>query len=337
MTPFKKDSMDIDWDAYRNLIHYYTQDPEFLRHRGSFIVNPEAAEVFYLKKADRRRLIEIMMEERHPDMPIFCGVFGVSVDELIESALEAKELGCHGLFVFPPSGTMEVGTSIDHINTPEIWVNWVKAVDDVVDMPIILHPTAPFTIEWGQAMSIYTIKALFDAIPNIVGFKMLMGVEPAYFQIAEFIRNYPRHVTTLNFPNYAIVESLMFGYVEGSVQGSWGWIKEPLLDLFTACENKDFEKAEYIITKQYFPLTCFVYHGGKRIHIRYKLAAWVRGLVPHPFMLPPMPPPQREEAERIWELMSGTGLSMISRKDFEDTLAKQDQILATAYHYPKVK
>ncbi len=99
ITPFKADSLEIDYDAFREHIRYFTRDPEYVKLRGSFIVNPEAAEMFYMTREERKNLIKIMMEERLNDMPIFAGVFGVTVDDAIECALDAKELGVDGLFI----------------------------------------------------------------------------------------------------------------------------------------------------------------------------------------------------------------------------------------------
>jgi dihydrodipicolinate synthase/N-acetylneuraminate lyase len=80
------------------------------------------------------------------------------------------------------------------------------------------------------------------------------------------------------------------------------------------------------------PIHEYIYSDHSRLHIRYKLATWIRGLIPHPFMRPPMPAPRRGEAETIFQIIMKTDLSQISRSEFEDTFHKKDAILRTASH-----
>jgi dihydrodipicolinate synthase/N-acetylneuraminate lyase len=167
ITPYKPDSLEIDYDAFRKLIGHYVQDERFVKLGGSFICNPEAAEMFYFTKEERQNMLKIVLEERGKDMPIFSGCFGVTVDEAIECALDSKKLGADGLFVFPPTGTLEVGIFADNVNSPEIWTDWVKAIDKVVDLPIILHPVSPANAKWGAALPLPTVKSLVENVPNI--------------------------------------------------------------------------------------------------------------------------------------------------------------------------
>ena len=330
VTPFKADSLEIDYDAFRKLIRYFTNDPEFVKARGSFIVNPEASEMFYMSKEERSNLIKIMMEERKENMPIFAGTFGVTAAEAIECALDAKKLGVDGLFIFPPVGTIEVSLTIDNVNYPETWTYWVKSIDDVVDLPIVLHPGAPITQEWGMSLPVDCIKMMLDNIPNIVGYKLINGLDFACFRVARFLRSYPRHVSILNGAPYSWIVSQMCGLVDGSVQGSWNWDKEAYYHYHAAWEKNDLAEIGRVISKEIIPLWEYIYAGGTRIHIRYKIATWLRGLISHPFMLPPMPPPRREEVDILYNITKDTGLSLIDYAEVERVMAKQDAILATA-------
>ncbi len=224
---------------------------------------------------------------------------------------------------------MEVSTAIDNVNYPEVWTRWVKAIDDAADLPIILHPAAPFTINWGQSLPINCIEMMLDNIPNIVGYKMIYGNDAVSFRVAHFFRSYHRHVSILNGPNYAWLIAEMCDLVDGSVQGSWNWDKEAYYALAEAKEKNDLAEVGKVLSRQIIPLWEYIYEGGTRIHVRYKLATWLRGLISHPFMLPPMGPPTREEAETLYRIIEKSGLSLISRDEFENVLAKQEDIIAT--------
>ena len=39
-----------------------------------------------------------------------------------------------------------------------------------------------------------------------------------------------------------------------------------------------------------------------RLHIRYKTATWLRGLIPNPFMRSPMPKPKQQEVDTLYRL-----------------------------------
>jgi len=52
-----------------------------------------------------------------------------------------------------------------------------------------------------------------------------------------------------------------------------------------------------------------------RLHTRYQTAAWLRGLIPNPYMRPPMPLPRQVEIDTIYELLQKLGLSVIDKSE----------------------
>lgn len=52
-----------------------------------------------------------------------------------------------------------------------------------------------------------------------------------------------------------------------------------------------------------------------RLHIRYKTATWLRGLIPNPFMRPPMPRPRQVEIDTLYGLLQALRLPLIDRAD----------------------
>ena len=70
------ESSQIDEQAYRRFIQYFLREPRFLK-TGGLCINPEAGEIFYLTRAEKRRILEIAMEEAHGKVPIFAGTWAV--------------------------------------------------------------------------------------------------------------------------------------------------------------------------------------------------------------------------------------------------------------------
>jgi dihydrodipicolinate synthase/N-acetylneuraminate lyase len=52
-----------------------------------------------------------------------------------------------------------------------------------------------------------------------------------------------------------------------------------------------------------------------RLHIRYKTATWLRGLIPSPFMRAPMPKPKQEEIDTLYRLLTALELPVIDLKE----------------------
>ncbi|HEY4277820.1 MAG TPA: dihydrodipicolinate synthase family protein [Conexibacter sp.] len=325
--PFKPDSLEPDLDAFRGLVRYFTQDEQFLAVRGGLIVNPEAGEIFYMTPEERAETIRIVLEERPAAMPVFSGAYGLSRPDVLASAVECKTLGVDGIFVMPPTGTMEVTTTMDGAKNPEIWQSHVEAIADATELPLIIHPTHPTTAQWGRALPIQSVKAVVETIPSVVGWKMIYGVERAHFQVASYLRTLPRHVGILNTPGFGVHDALLRGLVDGAVQGSYNFMKEAQVSHRLAWDRGDIEEARRIFVDQIVPIRGAVYADHSRLHLRYKLATWIRGNVSHPFMRPPMPRPRREEAELLYDVFERSGLSVISRDELERVLAQGDEIL----------
>lgn len=327
---YKEDSLEIDEEKFRQHVRYFTLDPDFLRVKGAIIVNPEAGEVFYLTQRERDALTRIVLKERPPDMPVFCGAYGVRVDETISSALSAKSLGADGIFVMPPAGTMEVSTAIDTAKNPEIWTDHVHAVAAATKLPIILHPAAPYTMEWAGTLATESVKMLVEGVPSIVGYKLLGGTFDANYRLAKFLRSIPRHVANLTAALNGYHAFLVEGLTDGYVQGEFNAIKEALVEHQLAWEKGDIARAMKIWNEQVAPVNDFLNAGNAfRLHIRYKISTWIRGLIPHPFMRPPMPPVRPEEAETLFKIIDKTGLGHISRSEFERTFATQNAVRRT--------
>ena len=52
----------VDEQAFRRFLRYFLAQPRFVE-QGGLCINPEAGEIFYLTRAEKRRVLEIAMEE----------------------------------------------------------------------------------------------------------------------------------------------------------------------------------------------------------------------------------------------------------------------------------
>ncbi|MDR7080210.1 dihydrodipicolinate synthase/N-acetylneuraminate lyase [Neobacillus niacini] len=83
VTPFKEgDTYTIDFDEYRKFVQYFLQD----KFVDVGIVNPEAAEIFYLTSDERKKLLEITLQEVNGMVPVFSGFMDLRSKGYIEQA-----------------------------------------------------------------------------------------------------------------------------------------------------------------------------------------------------------------------------------------------------------
>lgn len=318
--PFLPGSLEPDLEAFRRLVRCLTTDAAFVTGRGALLVNPEAGEVFYMTPEERADTIGIVLEERPAGMPVFAGVYGLRIEDVIASVAQAEALGVDGIFVMPPAGTMEVSTAIDGSRNPEIWTDFVRSIAESTKLPLIVHASHPFTAQWGAGLPIETVRSVVESVPSVVGWKMIYALDKPHFLIAEYLRSLPRHVGILNTARNAVHDSLLRGVVDGGVQGVLNFLHEPQFAHRAAWAAGDMAAVKKIYTEQIMPVTKSVYEDTSRLHIRYKLATWIRGRVAHPFMRPPMPPPRHEEAVALYDVMDKAGLAAISRDVIDETL-----------------
>jgi len=313
VVPYNRDG-SIDEAGLRDEFRYFAQDR--FAAVGGVIANPEAGEIYYLTSAEKRRVIEIAMEEINGKMPVIAGAFDMTTKGLVEEAKIAKSLGVDGLFLMPPAGTIDLVTKWDSAKYPEYWLDQIKAVDAAVDMPIIAHPVAGPTPQWGIGVAGPTAKLICEQVPNVIGWKMIYSYE-GMRQMWKIMRSIDRDVSIMAAGGRFFHEYLAHGVLDGTVSGSWNYALEPMLDHIEAAKANDWDKAREIWGRGLGELHDFIYSDYSRLHLRYKIATWLRGIIPSPVAREPMPKPNDEEIEIIYRLLQETGLSVIGQGELK--------------------
>lgn len=313
VTPYKPGTEDIDEAAWRSFLRYWAQ-PKFVKGGGGVIVAPEAGEVFYLTTEEKVRLTEIALEEVGGKMLVVTGVMQPTTKGCVEEAKALKKAGTQGLFLIPPMGAMDVTSVWDPLKFPEVWINQLNAIGDAVNLPVITHPTGG---KYG-GMPVGAMLKILDAVPQIVGWKM---ITPTWRQTAQALKDYSvkRHVGILMAGATMFHEAMAYGYFDGTVSGFWNYAMEPTMDFIQAWEEKNMEKAREILFDGLIQLHDYVggTDGDFRLHSAYKVATWLRGLIPDPFMRAPQRRLQTPEVRKLRDLLKATHLDVIPDKDVQ--------------------
>ncbi|MFC1910482.1 dihydrodipicolinate synthase family protein [Chloroflexota bacterium] len=320
VTPYNQNH-EVDESALRNFLRYFMQ-PKFKDAGGGIIINPEAGEIFYLSREEKRRNVEIAVEECGGKVPVFAGVLDLRTEDAVKVAIDAKEAGADGLFLIPPMGSIDVTLSWDADKYPEVFIDMAKAEVDAVDLPAIVHPVAPASPIFGIGLPLKATLEMCRAIPNIVGWKMVYSYQ-GYRLVAMALKELDRHVGILSATAHYFHENLANNCFDGTVTGMFNYGMEPMIDHINAWRRNDIDEARRIWMSGLADLHHYVASENcSRLHVRYKVAAWLRGLIPLPYARPPMPKPRREEILKLRELLIKVGLSVIPETDINYVMAQ---------------
>jgi len=319
VTPLKED-YEVDEPDLRKLLQYFMQ-PKFRDAGSGIIINPEAGEIFYLTREEKRRNVEIAVEECGGKVPVFAGVVDLRTEDSVKVAIDAKNAGADGIFLIPPMGSMDVTVAWDADKYPEVWVDMAKAQVEAVDLPTIVHPTAPASPAFGIGLPLGATLQMCQEIPNIIGWKMVYSYAGSII-IAKALRALDRHVAILSAPANLFHENLATGYFDGTVTGAFCYAMEPMVDHINAWRRRDVEEACRIWQAGLADLHDYMYSEHSRLHVRYKASCWLRGLIPLPFMRPPVPKPRKEEVLTLRGLLAKAGLSVIPEGDVKRITAQ---------------
>ena len=294
----------VDETGYREMIRYFLQ--ERFREVGGIVANPEAGEVYYLTREEKRRVAQIAVDEAGGKMPVFGGVFDLSTEGSVACALDAKQAGVDGLFLLPPAGCIDLVTMWNAEKYPEYWLDQILAIDAAAGLPIITHPVAAPTPQWGLGVPGEAARVICQSVPNIIGWKMIYNYD-GQRKMWKLLRSLARHVSIMAAGGGLFHEFLAHDVLDGTVSGSWNYGLEPMLDHIEAWRAHDIVSARRIWVKGGLrDLHEYIYSDYSRLHLRYKIAAWLRGLIPSCRTRPPMPKPKPEEIATITRLLEAS-------------------------------
>lgn len=315
--PYKKGSYQVDESAYRRLIRKFLAE-EYLEENFGFIVNPEAGEVFYLRPSTYLQNIRVVMQEVRGKAPVVAGVCALRTDDYVGTALTAKKEGVDGIFLMPPLGSGDVVNCWNAEDAPEVWINMAKAVAEETDLPLVTHPVGGDHFgRWGGGLPLPATIRMCREVPSIVGWKMTYGDRGSYVAVAKALRTLKPKVGVLTASGVLFNMALTEGLKDGSLSGAYNYAPDLMLEHMRALEGGDLKRGRRVWETGLSDLQEYIYSDrNSRLHIRYKIATWLRGFIPSPVMIPPMPEPRKEEIETLSRLLRNCGVDVVKDKEY---------------------
>lgn len=151
ITPFLNEEIDIA--ALKKLVNWHID-----QGTNGFVVCGSTGEAALLNRAERRLVIETVIQENAKRLPIIIGCGAPSTHETIEMMSEAKALGADAALVVTPYYVKP---------TPEGIFQHFKTLNDTVDLPVIIYNNPGRAV---VGLSIDLVVRLAE-LPNMVAIK----------------------------------------------------------------------------------------------------------------------------------------------------------------------
>jgi len=241
-----------------------------------------------LSDAEKRRVVELVVEEAAGRVPVMAGAGGYDTKEVVHAAREMQKAGATGLLSVTPYYNKP---------TPEGLFQHFSAVADATPLPIVLYNVPGRT---GCNMDAATVARL-ATIPNVVGVKEASG---NIQQMAEILRAVPPDFRVLSGDD-AITIPLMAIGGRGIISVASNEIPAEMSRMVEAAEGGDYRAAREM-HQRLLPLLLVNFIESNPGPVKFAMAAM--GLCEEVFRLP-MVPPRPASKERILAVLAEVGIT----------------------------
>jgi 4-hydroxy-tetrahydrodipicolinate synthase len=281
VTPFTR-SGEIDEAALRQLVRRQLDAGiHFLVPCGTTGESPT------LDRHERRRVVEVVVEEAAGRVPVLAGAGGYDTREVIEAAREMAAAGADGLLSVTPYYNKP---------TPDGLERHYAAVAAATPLPIIVYNVPGRT---GCNVDPATLRRL-AAIPTVAGVKEASG---NISQICEVCATLPPEFLVLSGDDAVTLPAMAVG-ARGVISVASNQVPGELSAMVEAAERNDFAAAR-AIHQRLLPLMLANFAESNPIPVKATLA--MMGLIEEAYRLP-LVPPRAETRARLARVLEGLGL-----------------------------
>ena len=240
---------------------------------------------------ERRRVVELVVEEAAGQVPVLAGAGGYDTKEVAHTAREMQKAGVQGLLSVTPYYNKP---------TPEGLYEHYKVIADATPLPIVLYNVPGRT---GCNIDAATCARL-ATIPTIVGVKEASG---NIQQMAEICRAVPADFLVLSGDDAFTLPLMAIGG-RGIISVASNEVPAEMAQMVEAAERSDYATARTIHTKL-LPLLFGNFMESNPGPVKFAMAAM--GLCEEVFRLP-MVSPRPASQEKIIAILKDLGLPVVA-------------------------
>jgi 4-hydroxy-tetrahydrodipicolinate synthase len=239
-----------------------------------------------LSGAERRRVVEIVVDEARGKVPVLAGAGGYDTREVVEAAREMQAAGADGLLSVTPYYNKP---------TPEGLFRHYSAIAEATPLPIVLYNVPGRT---GCNVEPATLARL-AAIPNLIAVKEASG---NMTQICEVVKVVPEGFIVLSGDDALTLPAMAVG-ARGIISVASNEVPDEMAQLVEAAERGDYAAARGIHTRL-LPLLLGNFIESNPIPVKAVMA--MMGLLEENYRLP-MVPPKAETRQKLALILSSIG------------------------------
>jgi 4-hydroxy-tetrahydrodipicolinate synthase len=236
-----------------------------------------------LSAAERRRVVELVVDEVAGRVPVLAGAGGYDTKEVIEAAREMQAAGASGLLSVTPYYNKP---------TPDGLVAHYRAIAEATPLPVVVYNVPGRT---GCNVDPGTLARL-STIPHVVAVKEASG---NMTQICEAMRAVPSEFVVLSGDDALTLPAMAVG-ARGIVSVLSNELPAEMAQLVEAAEANDFNYAREIHARL-LPLMLANFSESNPIPVKCVMAQM--GLLEETYRLP-MVPPRAETREKLARILA---------------------------------
>ena len=294
LLPFTAD-LAVDEPAYRKHLRWLVDAPGVT----GLVANGHAAEVASLTRGERRRTLDIALDEVAGKVPVVTGVYSDGTLEAVELARDAQAAGAAGLLVFPPTLFMW-GAQLK----PDMVLRHFQTLADAVDLPLVVFE---YPVASGIGYSPETLAELCK-IPTVAAIKDWSNEIVSYEKNLRAVRATGRPVAVMSSFTMSLMASFMLG-ADGCISGMGSVTADLQAALFAAVQAGRLDEARAINDRVAPLVSAFYAPPFVDMHNRMKEALAILGRIPAAHVRPPLTPISEDERHRIRLALRAANLS----------------------------
>ncbi len=239
-----------------------------------------------LSPGERRRVVEIVVEEAAGRVPVLAGAGGYDTREVIEAAKAMQAAGADGLLSVTPYYNKP---------TPEGLYQHYRAIAEATPLPVIVYNVPGRT---GCNVDPATLARL-ATLPRVVGVKEASG---NMTQICEVLAAVPEPFIVLSGDDALTLPAMAVG-ARGIISVASNEVPAEMSQMVEAAERGDFAAARQVHARL-LPLLLANFSESNPIPVKAAMAQM--GLLEEHYRLP-MVPPKPETREKLARVLAAVG------------------------------
>jgi 4-hydroxy-tetrahydrodipicolinate synthase len=268
-------------------------------------VNMDTGEGPHLSCEEKRRVLDICVEEIGGRVPILAGIGARYTTEAVELTRDAEAAGANGIVVFP------IPAFAGDPLPPEVPYEYHRAIAEASPLPMVLFQLQPSLA--GVLFTRGTLLKLIE-IPNVIAIKEASFDAVKFAQTRAVLDEAPRRIQLLTGNDNFILKSFVLG-AEGALIGFGTIAVAEQIEMFRLASQERFEEAQRINERVVQPLADALFASPVRNYrARMKEALRHLGVVPNAYMRPPLLDLTDDEREAVHRAVDAAHLAAPARQ-----------------------